>query len=293
VSTAPFIFGGFPTVAVNTLLTSATRKRGMNASGGARTFTLPDARTITGTFLLKKLDSSVNPVTIGLAVGGQTIDGAASIQLTALNECVFIESNEVDGYYVIAVGGGAGSVGATELQDLYLMPEAVVVNASTRTQPITFEGGSLIVRRRVIFNRIEIRVTAVSAPGVEQFLLYQTANGGSGVQSLKATCSVTPGAPGTFVLTPSEGTVTLAEGLCSVLCGRSSAGGNVSLRTHTIISLDLITTNVSLDVHPLSFTTTISATTTPATFDPRTSPTGAAVPAGSLDVIPVVRVKTV
>jgi hypothetical protein len=185
------------------------------------------------------------------------------------------------------------SAGTTEVVDLYLQPECIVDNIATRGQATTFEGGSLVVRRRISFNRVIVRVTAFTSPGELKLLLYQGTAGGSGIASLRATCIATPSGTGRLTVTPSEGTVILDEGLCYVLCGRSSAGGSVSLRTFSIIAVDELTENVDLDIHPASWTTTIAATTTPATFDSRTSPTGEAIPALALDVIPIIRLKTV
>jgi hypothetical protein len=53
----------------------------VDASGAARTITLPDAAGIDGrTYLIKKTDNSVNAVTVD-GDGADTIDGAATFNL--------------------------------------------------------------------------------------------------------------------------------------------------------------------------------------------------------------------
>lgn len=55
-----------------------------NANGGAFTVTLPAATAARSRITVKKTDSSANAVTIAPAAG--TIDGAASVQITAQYE---------------------------------------------------------------------------------------------------------------------------------------------------------------------------------------------------------------
>lgn len=55
----------------------------VDATGGARTVTLPAASSCPGqTFFIKKIDSSANAVTVARA-GSDTIDGATSVSLAS------------------------------------------------------------------------------------------------------------------------------------------------------------------------------------------------------------------
>jgi len=70
------------TVSANTTLGVNHHIVLVNASGGARTITLPDATTCAGRqYVIKKIDSSTNAVTI-VPQAGQTIDGQASVSIT-------------------------------------------------------------------------------------------------------------------------------------------------------------------------------------------------------------------
>jgi hypothetical protein len=70
------------TVSANTTLGVNHHIVLVNASGGARTITLPDATTCAGRqYVIKKIDSSTNAVTI-TPQSGQTIDGQPSISIT-------------------------------------------------------------------------------------------------------------------------------------------------------------------------------------------------------------------
>jgi hypothetical protein len=69
------------TVSANTTLGVDHHIVLVNASGGARTITLPDATTCAGRqYVIKKIDSSTDAVTI-VPQSGQTIDGQASISI--------------------------------------------------------------------------------------------------------------------------------------------------------------------------------------------------------------------
>lgn len=71
----------------------------VDASGGAVTITLPDARRFWGySFTVKKLDASVNAVT--LDGDGALIDGAATYPLAAQYEVVRVASDGTDWWVV-------------------------------------------------------------------------------------------------------------------------------------------------------------------------------------------------
>jgi hypothetical protein len=187
-----------------------------------------------------------------------------------------------------------GEAPYAETDEYIPQPEAQVTTNSTRVAQTTYDGASFALARRVTFNRLILRLTAVTGTPTLSVLIYQAAQGGSGAgaTSRVATCSLSPVATGTFTLTPAEGTVTLLPGLVFVLIGRSSAAGSATFRTYTVQTDDLLNANVDVNTHPVSFTTTISATTNPATFDPRATPTGQATPS-ALDTALLFRLRNV
>ena len=68
----------------------------VDASGGARTITLPTAASVAGRmYAVKKTDSSINIVTVD-GNGAETIDGAATYILKKQYDCVFLISNNVN-----------------------------------------------------------------------------------------------------------------------------------------------------------------------------------------------------
>jgi len=71
-----------------------------DASAGAQSIQLPNATLNKGMpFFIKKTDASVNAVVLSCAVGGQLIDGAASLALGTQNDFVIVFSNGV-GYSI-------------------------------------------------------------------------------------------------------------------------------------------------------------------------------------------------
>lgn len=96
---------GFNTRTANTSIVTTNAPTNMcNASGGAITMTLPSTSTGGHRFLFKKIDSSVNTVTVAAPPGG-TIDGAASIVLDAQYKWVEVISSTTSAVWYI-VGRG-------------------------------------------------------------------------------------------------------------------------------------------------------------------------------------------
>lgn len=84
---------GFQAKSADYTLTVTDTAISVDASGAARTITLPDAAGNTGRlFRVKKIDSSVNAVIID-GDGADTIDGAATYSLTAQYQAVDLISN--------------------------------------------------------------------------------------------------------------------------------------------------------------------------------------------------------
>lgn len=182
--------------------------------------------------------------------------------------------------------------GPTEILELLPIPEGRVAGNSTRVAQTTFEGCSYILRRRVTFNRILMRVTARAGAPTGRFLIYQGATGGAGIASLIATVAafVIPAGGTNFEVTPAEGTVTAEAGLIYMLWGRDSAADSFTMRTYVVQALDLLTANVDAAYHPTTFQTVIAANTTPATFNPTE---GGDANATSTDVPTVIRLRMV
>jgi hypothetical protein len=180
----------------------------------------------------------------------------------------------------------------TESGEISPIPETRVAGNATRIAQTNFDGASYILRRRTEFNRIIFRVTVVVAAPTLTIQVFQTANGGSGVANRIATVTAFAPAVGTNVATPAEGTVTAVGGLIYVLFGRDSGAGTATFRAALVSSNDLYNQNVDTDTHPTNFTTAIAANTTPATFDPRQTPTGQATDT-ALDTVLSARLKKV
>lgn len=80
-------------VSANTTLNDAHYVVTVDATGGARTITLPTAVGILGkVYVVKKIDSSANTVTVD-GNAAETIDGAATVPLTLQWSSVIIQSN--------------------------------------------------------------------------------------------------------------------------------------------------------------------------------------------------------
>ncbi len=88
------------TVSANTTLGIDHHVVLVNASGGARTITLPNATTCAGRqYIIKKVDSSTNAVTITPQTG-QTIDGQASISITTQYDYKKVVSNGTNWFLI-------------------------------------------------------------------------------------------------------------------------------------------------------------------------------------------------
>jgi len=88
------------TVSANTTLGIDHHIVLVNASGGAKTITLPNATTCAGRqYIIKKIDSSTNAVTITPQTG-QTIDGQASISITTQYAYRKVVSNGINWFLI-------------------------------------------------------------------------------------------------------------------------------------------------------------------------------------------------
>lgn len=195
-----------------------------------------------------------------------------------------LDADLLDGFH-------AFDLDPTENSEMIPLPEGRVTGNSTRAAQTNFDGAAYFLRRNMTVDRLIFRVTAQAGAPTGRFLIYQFPGGGSGIASLIASATaVAIGATGNFEIAFAEGTVTLEKGLIYILWGRDSGAGSFTLRTYTTQSLDLMTANMNAATHPTSFTTVISAATTPATFDPLESGDADAT---STDVIGVYRLRNV
>jgi hypothetical protein len=152
-----------------------------------------------------------------------------------------------------------------------IRPEFVTGGDATNITGGDLEGGSYSVGGFFSFNRLHWRI-ASGATGGETIgiFIYQAPDGGAGVANLVATMSgLDASVGGNLVATPSEGTVILVPGLCWILYGRDDAdAAGPALQTYITAGLNLVNQNVPAGLHPVQLTTTILASSPPATFDP-------------------------
>lgn len=98
--------GARPAIATKTAnytATAADRTILVDATGGARTITLPAVATHAGQeYVIKKIDATANAVTID-GDGSDTIDGAATLVLAAQWDGATIQ-NDGSAWYVLAPG---------------------------------------------------------------------------------------------------------------------------------------------------------------------------------------------
>lgn len=190
------------------------------------------------------------------------------------------------------VSSGASQV-PTETGEQYPIPEARVSTDTTRADQTSLEGAAFIIRRPMVFNRIIFRVATVTGSPTITLQVFQNVDGLSGIADRIATVQAFAlVGTGNKVATIAEGDVTMKAGICYVLTGRDSGSGTYALQTYTTQAVNLLTSNVDTDTHPLIFTTAIAATTAPSTFDPRANPTGQAIESAG-NLTPVVRFKKV
>jgi hypothetical protein len=242
------------------------------------------------------IQAGENTITVGPAGVGDLVRWSATKNAVALGDLgQSVTTGRANGFIDGAVREYAyvGEVQPTVTNEWLPPPEGAVAGNGTRIGQTTFDGASFIARGRIQFNRIIFRITvAVAAPTIT-IQIFQAPDGSpASVTNRVATVTLFAPAVGNNLATPAEGTVNLVSGVFFVLFGRDSAAGTVTFQTRSVTALELLNQDVDVDTHPTSFTTAIAANTTPATFDPRQTPTGEAS-ASTLDVISAIRFKKV
>jgi len=177
------------------------------------------------------------------------------------------------------VTNGAGimswaTIPQAEIYDYPLIPPFTVTpNNAYLNAPTTFVGAVYSLQRDVTFSKIVFRLNAYTAPGRISMYLYQTPTGvastaGSPAIKIAGITSTAPVAGVNAIAIDGGSTATLKVGIVYVLWGRSSATGSFSMRSFTSVSSDLFNNdNMLANTYPTTYTTTINANTTPATFN--------------------------
>lgn len=173
------------------------------------------------------------------------------------------------------------------------VPEGSTTGQSTLGTQVTFTGASYRVINYTSATHLYVVATAVSAPTTLVIACYQSPNG----QTLPPLQRVGSGsllltAPGTF-LVPLTAIMRLVPGVVFILAGKVAAAGNITIRTYTTPTQELLNdASVPATAYPTAFTTTVGVTTTPpATFNP-TPAGGLVTPAGASNVTALVRFAT-
>jgi len=173
------------------------------------------------------------------------------------------------------------------------LPEGSTTGQATFGTTVTFAGASYRIENYTSATHLYVVATAVSAPTTLVLALYQSPNGQTTPPIARvAVGSLLLTAPGTF-LVPLTSIVRLVPGVLFILHGKVAAGGNITLRTYTTPTQELLNdASVPASAYPTAFTTTIGVTTNPpATFDP-TPAGGLVTPGGASNLTAITRFAT-
>lgn len=162
------------------------------------------------------------------------------------------------------------------------IPEGSTTGQTTFATQTTLSGASYRVPSFELASQVNIIATSVSAPTTFVVALYQ----GRGGQTTSPVTLVGQGTlaltfPGSFSI-PLVAETRIVPGVLFILFGKLPGGGNITVRTYTTPTQDLMNDVVStpLAAHPTAFTTVMPAAAPPASFDPRVSG-GIVTPAGA------------
>ena len=159
--TAPTTAFSFVAKTANYTITTADSGIAADATSGALTMTLPTAVGATQLYAIKKIDASAHTVTLG-TTSSQTIDGASTVVLTALDQEIVVGSNGsawlIQGGYTpnpltalgdLLIGGASGAPGRLAI-------------GSTGQVP-TVAGGTLVYATPIIHEPVVLSVTSGTA----------------------------------------------------------------------------------------------------------------------------------
>lgn len=174
------------------------------------------------------------------------------------------------------------------------IPEGSTTGQTTFGSLVTFVGASYRIPNYVSATHLFVQATAVSAPTTIVVGIYQAPTGQTtGTIPRVAFGSLLVAAPGTFLI-PLASLVRLVPGALFILYGKVAAGGNVTFRTYTTPTQDLLNdpTTVPAAAYPTGFTTTLGVTTTPPSSLNPTPSGGVVTAAGASNVTAIVRLAT-
>lgn len=228
------------------------------------------------------------------------IDAGGPYSLTFLDALgtAFLDSSTQHHFDVGEVELVNGSFIATDqhydTSSVIPLPEGSTTGQATLGTATTFSGASYRLINYASANRLYIVATAVSAPTTLVIAVYQSQSGQTtppiplvGVATLLLT------APGTF-LVPLSATMRLVPGVAFFLVGKVAGGGNITVRTYTTPTQELLNdVSVPSAAYPTAFTTTIGVTASPPTTLDPTPAGGLVTPAGASNVTAIVRLATV
>jgi hypothetical protein len=243
-------------------------------------------------------DVQINDDSVELRDSLWAVGSAASLTFLGVTGTALLDRATQHSFDIGSVALVNGEIIATDqtydTSAVILIPEGSTTGQSTFATQTTFAGASYRVPNFASATHLYVIATAVSAPTTLVLALYQNLTGQStppipriGVGSLLLT------APGTFLI-PLTATVRLSPGVVFALIGKVAAGGNITARTYTTPTQELLNdASVPAAVYPTAFTTTIGVTTNPpATLNP-TPAGGLVTPAGASNVTPILRLATV
>lgn len=152
------------------------------------------------------------------------------------------------------------------------IPEGATTGQTTFATQTTLVGASYRIPTFEIATHINIVASTVSAPTTFVVALYQGRGGQTTtpVRRVGQGSLLIPATPAAYSI-PLDVPCRLVPGVVFILYGRIAGGGNLSVRSYTTPTVDLLNdlTTTPQNAHPTAFTTTLPSAAPPITFDPR------------------------
>ena len=226
-----------------------------------------------------------------------TLGGAYSLTFMGAAGTARLDPHTQHSFDIGSVSLVNGSIIATDQtyddSSVIPLPEGSTTGQATFGTTVTFAGASYRIPGYSSATHLYVVATAVSAPTTFVFAVYQSPNGQTKPPLARvASGSLVISAPGTF-LVPLSSTMRLVPGVAFILHGKVSGGGNVTIRSYTTPTQELLNdASVPASSYPTAFTTSIGVTTTPpATFNP-TPAGGLVTPGGASNLTAITRFAT-
>lgn len=164
-------------------------------------------------------------------------------------------------------------------------PLIPVSSQTTRAVSTTLEGAAYLLLWRTRVARLYVNVT--SAPGGGAVIvagIYQSPEGKRGTANLVASFSIDATTAGLKSALAAEGAVEVEAGLFYFLLGKVSGAGTPSLTSYDVTTFDLLNGSAIPNAgYPPTFTTALSPSPLPSTFDPRVVGVGGQATATAVD----------